>query len=144
MSLCLWKRGMDLCLKIIYWSGALAVCHGVRSIGHVSPLVELWNHVMMQCKWKTWLHSPQISGQSSPGLLQVGQQPSYSEWQIPQTSSPSFTSQDHWAAIVQDTTLIFILFCNNSCSKRLLIIVWLLDHFWYKNKLSRNCGLMAL
>jgi hypothetical protein len=30
------------------------------------------------------------------------------------------------------------LFCNNSCSKRLLIIVWLLDHFWYNSILKIN------
>ena len=89
--------------------GALAVCHGVRSIGQVSSLVELWNQVSIQCRWKTWLHSPHTSGQSSPGLLQLGQQPSYAEWHMPHTSSPSFTSQAHSATIVQDSTLIFIL-----------------------------------
>lgn len=83
--------------------------------------------------WKTWLHSPQtaylsqpptgglkrvghaLSGQSSPGILHEGQQPSYGTRQIPHTSpSPSSSasaapvSQRHWAIACQFFTCTFM------------------------------------
>lgn len=66
--------------------------------------------------WNTCVHSPQISGQSSPGILHDGQQPSYGTRQIPQTS-PSLSvsscsvepvSQRQCATACQYFTLTFM------------------------------------
>lgn len=53
-----------------------AVTHVLRSIGHCCFDAAVPIHFSKQCMWKTCVHSPQISGQSSPGTLHDGQHPS--------------------------------------------------------------------
>ena len=54
-------------------------------------LVHLWLtwsiHFIMQCIWKQWVQAPQTTGQSSPGVLHSGQQPSKAIRQMPHVSS---------------------------------------------------------
>ena len=50
--------------------------HSWRHIGHKCWVCWVCNHFIMQWMWKQWVQAPQTSGQSSPGLLQSGQQPS--------------------------------------------------------------------
>lgn len=64
------------CCVMWYHESAVAVLQCWRSKGHDSPFVELESHFIMQWRWKTWEHWPQIKGQSSPGIRQSGQQPS--------------------------------------------------------------------
>lgn len=58
-----------------------------RHMGHCWLTVCDWSHLTMQCMWKQCEHWPQTNGQSSPGNLQSGQQPSKGIRQIPQLSS---------------------------------------------------------
>lgn len=57
----------------------------------------------MQARWYACLQAPQTTGQSSPGNLTPGAQPSKGDWQIPQTSSAG-VPQDHRAMPWKDFT----------------------------------------
>ena len=87
----------------------------------------------MQWMWKQWVQAPQTSGQSSPGLLQSGQQPSkatlkkkqfferfydffliFHEYlQIPQVSSLAIHFQE--ATPFQPLTVTFNLVLDTNC-----------------------------
>lgn len=61
--------------------------HSCRHMGHCWLTCWDCNHLTIQCMWKQCEHWPQTKGQSSPGNLQSGQQPSKGILQMPQLSS---------------------------------------------------------
>jgi hypothetical protein len=65
------------------------------------------SHLMIQWMWKQCEHWPHTRGQSSPGSLQSGQQPSNGIRQIPQLSS--FATHRHVATAVHPLIFTFIL-----------------------------------
>lgn len=89
----------------------ICFCHSLnfqscRHIGHSWFTCWELSHFTIQWIWKQWEHSPQTNGQSSPGSLQSGQQPSNAIRQIPQLSS--LATQRHVATAVQLFTFTFI------------------------------------
>lgn len=62
-------------------------CHSCLHIGHSCWWSWELSHLRMQCIWNTCEQRPQTKGQSSPGILQSGQQPSKAIRQMPQFSS---------------------------------------------------------
>ena len=48
-----------------------------------------YTHLLMHCRWKAWVQTPQTTGESSPGYLPSGGQPSKGMRQMPHTSSPA-------------------------------------------------------
>lgn len=77
-------------------------CHSLRHIGQWAWLVCELTHFNIQWRWNEWLQAPQIRGQSSPGSLQSGQQPSNGIRHIPHVSS--------WASHVHDATACHSVF----------------------------------
>lgn len=82
--------------------------HSWRHMGHCWLTGCDCSHLTMQCMWKQCEHWPQTSGQSSPGSLQSGQQPSKGIRQIPQLSS--FATHFHEATPVHCFMVTFIAF----------------------------------
>lgn len=83
-------------------------CHSLRHMGQCACDVCEFTHFKMQWRWNAWLHAPQISGQSSPGSLQSGQQPSKAILHIPHVSS--WASQVHEATACHCSSFTFIVF----------------------------------
>jgi len=90
-------------------------CHSCLHIGHNCCSCWEFNHFKIQCIWKTCVHLPQTKGQSSPGILQSGQQPSNCIRQIPQFSS--FAVQCQVATAVHFFIFTFI----SGCDKKLTL-----------------------
>lgn len=116
--------------------------HSWRHIGHKCWVCWVCNHFIMQWMWKQWVQAPQTSGQSSPGLLQSGQQPSKATLQIPQVSSLAIHFQE--ATPFQPLTVTFNLVFDTNCE------IWLCGEFawgWFSCslgwKFSRFSWLLA-
>ena len=82
-----------------------AVALGWALGGRRTWSVSLCSHLLMHCRWKACPHVPQTTGESSPGNLLPGGQPSNGMRQIPHTSSPAFHVHD--AAACQCLTVTF-------------------------------------
>jgi hypothetical protein len=81
--------------------------------------VDVWEftHLSMQWRWKAWLQAPQMSGQSSPGNLQSGQQPSNAILHMPHVSSCASHVQEatacHWRILTFiGCYLVYNTWCN--------------------------------
>lgn len=85
-------------------------CHSLRHMGQCACDVCEFTHFKMQWRWNAWLHAPQISGQSSPGSLQSGQQPSKAILHIPHVSS--------WASQVHEATACHSVRKSSAYSRR--------------------------
>jgi hypothetical protein len=95
-------------------------CHSRRHIGQWGVEVWLFTHLRMQCRWYAWLHTPHISGQSSPGNLQSGQQPSKAIRHMPHVSSCASHVHDPTACHCSIFTFILRNFFDCRCELRLL------------------------